>query len=136
MNRALQTGQAVRGASPTASPYTASRSVLIVPPGEYSFCIIVPEKEIADKAGGFFGKGNKNRRKAVKDILLLLMIFRIISPMFLFFPDECAEDGTDACLEYFKGEFDERIFWGTVYISPAERITDNHDERLRRRQRR
>lgn len=70
-------------ASPTASPYTASRSVLIAPPGEYSFCIIVPEKEIADKADSFFGKGNKNRREAA-EVILFTYDFRIISPIFLF----------------------------------------------------
>lgn len=74
------------------------------------------------------GKEIKSRREAAEVILFADDFPDNISHVPIF-PDERAEDGTDACLEYFKGEFDERIFWGTVYISPAERITDNHDER-------
>ena len=74
------------------------------------------------------GKEIKNRREQAEVILFTYDFPNNISHISIF-PDKRAEDGTDTCLEYFEGEFDERIFRGTVYISPAERITDNHDER-------
>ena len=77
------------------------------------------------------GENEKGKKKtavtAVKNLSFVDNFLNSLAHISVF-PNESTEESAQACLKYFKGEFDEGVFQRAVNIGTTQRVTYDNDE--------